>query len=56
MILTKEQKHEFEAAVKPLIKWINDKCDPHTKVIVEPTCAEVVSGEQVFNTTEFVND
>lgn len=47
---------EFEEAVKPLIKWLNDNCNPHTTVIVTCTDAEVMSGEYGFRTEEFLKD
>lgn len=55
--LTNEQKRAaFEVAAKPLIKFINDYYDPHTKVIVETDSAEIVSGEMSMRTIEFIKD
>ena len=55
--LTNEQKRAaFEEAAKPLIKYLNDYHDPHTKVIVETDSAEIVSGEMSLRTMEFVKD
>lgn len=55
--LTNEQKRAaFEEAAKPLIQFINDYYDPHTKVIVETDGAEIVSGEMSMRTTEFIKD
>lgn len=51
-----EKRKDFEAAAKPLLKFLNDNYNPHTTVIVTPTGAEVLSGELVFDTTEFVKD
>lgn len=55
--LTNEQKRAaFEEAAKPLIQYLNDYHDPHTKVIVETDRAEIVSGEMSMVTTEFIKD
>lgn len=35
---------EFQAIVRPLIKWLNDNYHPHVTVIVTPTNAELVEG------------
>lgn len=56
MILTKEQIKEFEEAAKPLMKFLNENCNPHTTVIVEPTGAEILSGSASFQSQEFVKD
>jgi len=56
MILTKEQIKEFEEASKPLIKWLNDNCNPHTTVIVDSIHSEVLSGVAVFRCEEFLRD
>jgi hypothetical protein len=41
MILNELQRHEFEQAARPLIKWLNDNCHPHVTAIIEPTRAEL---------------
>ncbi|MBT9138986.1 MAG: hypothetical protein DDT31_01566 [Syntrophomonadaceae bacterium] len=41
MILNEQQRKEFEAAARPLIKWLNKNCHPHVTVIVEPGGAEL---------------
>lgn len=52
----KEKRAAFEEASRPLIKFINDYFDPHTKVIVETDGAEIVSGEMSMKTDEFIKD
>ena len=47
---------EFETAARPLIKWLNENCNPHSKVIVTTTDAELVSGERCFETLEYLVD
>lgn len=39
---------DFEAAVKPLMKWLNDNHHPHTTVIVTGIAAELVEGLKTF--------
>lgn len=56
MILTKEQVAEFENASKPLIKWLNENCNPHTAVIVTATTAEVLSSSAMIKCEEFLRD
>lgn len=51
-----EQVSPFKEAAKPLIKFLNDNYDPHTKVIVDCSGAELVSGVLSFNTEEFYLD
>jgi hypothetical protein len=49
-------REEFEALSKPLIKFLNDNFNPHSKIIIEPDGAEVVSGEMSVRTQEFILD
>ena len=44
MILNKQQQKEFEAAARPLVKWLNENCHPHVVAIVEPGRVELVEG------------
>ena len=44
LCVTKEKQAEFADVVKPLIKWLNDNCHPHTTVIVESGSAQLVEG------------
>lgn len=56
MILSNEQINEFEKLAKPLIKWINDNCNPHSKIIIDCSSAGVSSGVCTINTEEFIKD
>lgn len=49
-------QEEFEALVRPLMKWINDNYHPHTHIIITLDTAEISCGEQVFYTEEYIND
>ena len=42
--MTPEQKAEFEALTRPLIKWLCENYHPHHTVIVTPTSAEMLEG------------
>jgi hypothetical protein len=55
-ILTDEQIKALEEAAKPLVKWLNDNVNPHHYVIVEPTGAELVSGECRVKIEEYLKD
>lgn len=57
--MNEEQRKSFLEASKPLIKWLNDNpsiVNPHHKVIVEIDRAELVSGECMVKTEEFIKD
>lgn len=43
-------------AAKPLIKWINENCHPHSHVIVDHTEVELWEGVGVRKTQEFLKD
>ena len=51
-----ENKETFEEAVKPIMKWLCEKRNPHTTIIVTCTSAEVLQGAEVLNTDEFLID
>lgn len=55
-ILNKEEFVEFEKLSKPLIKFLNDYCDPHCQIIIECDCAQLLSGVATINTVEFIKD
>jgi len=54
--MTKDKQLEFEKLSKPLIKWLNDNTNPHNKIIIDCSSAEIVSGEFAFQTDEFILD
>ncbi len=56
MILTKEQIIEFETASKPLIKWLNDNCNPHVTAIVTVDASEILSSSARVICEEFIKD
>ena len=56
MILSEEQKKEFEAIVRPLIKWLNDNCHPHVTVVADCSHAELSEGVNSFATEDYWKD
>lgn len=56
MVLTPEQRTEFDEAVKPLIKFMAENYHPHTKLIVDCGSAELVEGVACERTDEFIKD
>jgi hypothetical protein len=56
MILTSNQTEEFEAATRPLIKWLNDNAHPHTVVHVSTNRAELFEGVCCRNVDDYIKD
>jgi len=56
MILTKEQKSDFEKVVKPLMKYLAENHHPHVTAIVECGRAEILEGSASIVTDEFIRD
>lgn len=56
MILSESKRIEFEEAVRPLIKWLNDNCHPHVHVVVDNTRAELAEGVCSFRTEDYWKD
>ncbi|ELY2818884.1 hypothetical protein SMC58_002778 [Cronobacter dublinensis] len=46
----------FEEAARPLIKWLAENANPHSSVIVTSTDAELLTGEMVVKTDEYLKD
>jgi hypothetical protein len=47
---------QFNEAAKPLIKWLNDNCNPHSMIVVEPDGAVLHFSELCYRTSEFLKD
>lgn len=56
MVLTEEQRQEFEALSRPLIKFLNDNCHPHVTVLVTPGSVELVEGVVSIPITDYIKD
>jgi hypothetical protein len=50
------QQDEFELAVLPLIKWLNNNCHPHTQVVVDCVSAELFEGQMRMVNKTFIKD
>ncbi|MEL5258416.1 MULTISPECIES: hypothetical protein [Serratia] len=48
--------NSFEEAAKPLIKWLAENVHPHHTAIVTSNRAELLMGESVVNTDEYLKD
>lgn len=48
--LTEAQGAEFDKLADAMIKYLNDNHNPHTKVIIDTTTAEIVGGERCYRT------
>jgi hypothetical protein len=48
--------NEFEKLSKPLIEFLNDNFNPHTKILITDDNAEILSGECSIHTKEFIKD
>jgi hypothetical protein len=56
MILTEEQKKQFEEKVRPLIKWVAENFHPHVKIILESDRAEILEGSASIVTDDYIPD
>jgi len=54
--LSKEQRDEFEAITRVLVKWLNDNMHPHSHITVTTTTAELSEGVTAFQTYDYVKD
>lgn len=55
MVLTEQQRKEFETAVRPLMAFLGDY-HPHVKVVVDSVSAEFVEGVVMFRTEDYIKD
>jgi hypothetical protein len=56
MIITTEQREEFEKASRPLMKFLGDTFHPHVKVIVNYASSEILESSGTFKTEDYVKD
>ena len=56
MVLTSEQKDEFEEVAKPLMKFLAENFHPHVTAIVEGGRAEILESSAAIVTDEFIPD
>ena len=58
MILTFEQREEFEKSVRPVMKYLGDPklFHPHVKIIIDGGHAEIVEGIATIVTDDYISD
>lgn len=56
MVLNEQQRREFEAVTRPVIKWLNKNCHPHVSVVIEPTSAELLESVCAVHTKDYIRD
>lgn len=56
MVLTDEQKKSFEAAARPMIKWLCENCHPHVTTIIDPQSAELKEGVSRIVVMDYIPD
>ncbi len=47
---------EFEKLSRPLIEYICKNYNPHTRVVIDCTSAELVEGIEAINTEDYLVD
>ena len=53
---SRTRKKEFEKVVRPVIKYLAENHHPHTTILITSNCAELVVGEMVISTNEYLVD
>jgi len=56
MMLSEEKTKELEELCKPLVKFLNENLNPHAKIIVTPSGAELVKAVIGIPIKEFIKD
>ena len=56
MILTEQQRKDFEMAARPLVAWLNENCHPHVVAIIEPDRASLSEGVCSTPITDYIRD
>ena len=54
-MVSKEEYEEFKKLTEPLIEFLNKYRNPHTKIIIDTTTAELVGGEYNFITKFYID-
>jgi hypothetical protein len=47
---------EFEKAVRPLMKWVAENYDPHTKILISYDKAEILQEKMGLPTEDYIQD
>lgn len=56
MIITEEQRKEFEEKARPLIKFLNDNFHPHVSVVIDCNRAQLFESIFSFTTDDYLKD
>lgn len=56
MILTPQQREEFEKVTRPVVEFLNYNCHPHVTVVIDCTTVELSEGVCAFTTMDYVKD
>lgn len=51
--VTEKQRTEMLEAAKPLIRWLNENCNPHCQAVVDRISVLVMEGVAMNRTQEF---
>lgn len=51
-----EKYQSLDWHAEPIIKWINDNCNPHSVLVIDGISAVLYSGEHSFLTEKFIKD
>lgn len=46
----------FDEAVRPVMKWLAENCHPHMKIVIESNVAELVEGQKIIVTDDYLVD
>lgn len=56
MEITEKQRQEMLEAARPLLKWHNDNCHPHCRLIVDANTIELIEGVATNSTDDYLKD
>jgi len=54
--MSEDKKPSFDDVVRPVIKWLAENAHPHHSVVITSTTAELLEGQKVVNTDEYLID
>lgn len=55
MILTQEQNQQMLEASRPLMRWMNENCNPYCVVRVDQSTVELTEGIAMNRTNEYLH-
>jgi hypothetical protein len=56
IVMTEEQKAEFERIARTMMDWLCANGHPHMTILIDQTHAELLEGCVVFTTTEYLRN